>query len=75
MMNFCVVNPDGIIENVIVCDDDATAKEFGAVPGYEGARIGDPYVAPPPQPTAMDRLSAGDLYSHDDGHADGGLIR
>ena len=28
MMNFCVVNPDGIIENVIVCEDEATAKEW-----------------------------------------------
>lgn len=63
MMNFCVVNSDGIIENVIVCDNDATAKEFGAVPGYEGARIGDPYVAPPPQPTAMDRLEAQVTYT------------
>lgn len=63
MINFCVVNPDGIIENVIVFADEATAKEFGAVPGYEGARIGDPYVAPPPQPTAMDRLEAQVTYT------------
>ena len=34
MMNFCVVNPDGIIENVIVCEDEATAKEFGASCDY-----------------------------------------
>lgn len=63
MINFCVVNPDGIIENVIVFADEATAKEFGAVPGYEGARIGDPYVAPPPQPTALDRLEAQVTYT------------
>jgi hypothetical protein len=63
MMNFCVVNPDGIIENVIVCEDEATAKEFGAVPGYEDARIGDIYIAPPPQPTAMDRLEAQVTYT------------
>jgi hypothetical protein len=63
MMVFCVVNSDGIIENIIVCADEATAKEFGAVPGYEGARIGDQYVAPPPQPTALDRLEAQAVYT------------
>lgn len=63
MMNFCVVNPDGIIENVIVCEDEATAKEFGAVPGYEDARIGDIYIEPPPQPTALDRLEAQAVYT------------
>ena len=55
-MNFCVVNHEGIIENVIVCDDDATAKEFGAVPGYEGAAIGEKYSPPPPPPTTEERV-------------------
>lgn len=75
MINFCVVNPDGIIENVIVFADEATAKEFGAVPGYEGAgseihtshRLRSHRTGP--------AGGAGDLYGHDDGHADGGLMR
>ena len=39
-MNYCIVE-DGIIVNIIVCEDDATAELFGAVASYEGARIGD----------------------------------
>ena len=37
---------DNIITNIIVCADDATAASFGAVPSYDGARIGDPYDPP-----------------------------
>ena len=52
---------DNIITNIIVCDDDATAASFGAVPSYDGARIGDPYDPPPPpepEPTLDDRVSS-----------------
>ena len=41
-MNYCIVE-DGIIVNIIVCEDDATAELFGAVASYEAARIGDVY--------------------------------
>ena len=41
-MNYCIVE-DGIIVNIIVCEDDVTAELFGAVASYEGARIGDTY--------------------------------
>lgn len=37
-----------------LCGSDEAAAEFGAVPSYEGARIGDPYAptaAPAPAPT------------------------
>lgn len=54
-MNYCIVH-NGIIANIIVCEDDATAAEFGAVPSYEGARIGDVYAPPPPPPTLEERV-------------------
>ena len=41
-MNYLIVK-DGVIANIIVCDDDWTAEKFGAVPSYEGATIGDAY--------------------------------
>ena len=63
-MNYCILNDDNIIENIIVCEDDATAEAFGAVPSYDGARIGaaydppDPEPAPEPEPTADEVLNA-----------------
>ena len=42
-MDYCILNDETIIENMIVCEDDTTAELFGAVPAYEGARIGDVY--------------------------------
>lgn len=47
-MNYCIVK-NGIIDNIIVCDSAEVAAEFGALPGYDGAAIGDIY-APPPAP-------------------------
>lgn len=55
-MTYLIVT-DNIITNIIVCADDETAASFGAVPSYDGARIGDPYDPPPapdPEPTAED---------------------
>ena len=42
-MNYCIVDENGIITNIIVCADDETAKSLGAVKGYDMARIGDLY--------------------------------
>lgn len=59
-MNYCIVNAENIIENIIVCEDDAVAAEFGAVPSYDGARIGASYDPPPepePAPTTDDRVA------------------
>ena len=45
-MNYCIIDENGIITNIIVCADDETAKSLGAVKGYDMARIGaqyDPY--------------------------------
>ena len=42
-MNYCIVDENGIITNIIVCADDETAKSLGAVAGYPSAVIGDRY--------------------------------
>ena len=59
-MDYLIVSDD-IITNIIVCADDATAASFGAVPSYEGARIGDAYdppLASDPEPTEIEQLRA-----------------
>lgn len=59
-MDYLIV-ADNIITNVIVCADDAVAASIGAVPSYDGARIGDPYdppLAPDPEPTEVEQLRA-----------------
>lgn len=48
-MEFCIVNADGIIENIIVADEDFAA-EIGALPYYDGADIGAAYAPPEPDP-------------------------
>ena len=53
-MDYLIIT-DNIITNIIVCTSDEIAAQFGAVPSYDGARIGDPYAPPPPpepEPTA-----------------------
>lgn len=57
-MNYCIVNPDGIIENIIVCESDEVAAQFGAVASYDGATIGEAYSPPPPPPTTEERVAA-----------------
>lgn len=57
-MDYLIIT-DNIITNIIVCASDEIAAQFGAVPSYDGARIGDPYEPPPapepePEPTAED---------------------
>ena len=61
MKEYLILSNDNIIENIIVCEDDDTAEAFGAVPSYDGARIGDVYNPPPapePAPTTEDRVAA-----------------
>lgn len=59
-MNYCIVNSDGIIENIIVCESDEVAAQFGAVASYDGAAIGGAYTppAPEPEPTTEERVAA-----------------
>ena len=42
-MNYCIVDENGIITNIIICEDDETAKSLGAVVGYPSASIGSKY--------------------------------
>lgn len=49
---------DETIVNMIVCENDTTAELFGAVPAYEGARIGDIYQPPIPPPTLEARVAS-----------------
>ena len=61
-MDYCIVNSEGIIVNIIVCEDAATAEAFGAVASYAGARIGEKYESPIPV-TQLDRLEAQSTYT------------
>lgn len=51
----CLIVRDGVIVNIITCPDEATATNFGAIPSYEGAKIGDIYS---PKPTTEEILYA-----------------
>lgn len=58
-MNYCIVNDENIIENIIVADEEF-ASAIGAKEGYDGAAIGDTYSppAPPaPPPTIDERVT------------------
>ena len=48
---------NGVIVNIIICEDDETAALFGAVPSYDGAAIGDTYSPPAPPPTIDERVT------------------
>lgn len=47
-MDYCIVNADGIIENIIVADEEFAA-EIGALPSYERAIIGTAYNPSAPE--------------------------
>ena len=55
-MEYCIVNAEGIIENIIVADEEF-AQEVEALPMYYGAGIGQKYD-PPVQPTLEERVTA-----------------
>ena len=60
-MNYCILDDDNAIINIIVADNDEIAAQFGAVPSYDRARIGDHYNPPPepePEPTDTEVLNA-----------------
>lgn len=59
-MDYLIV-ADNTITNIIVCASAEIAAQFGAVPSYDGARIGDPYdppLPPEPEPTEIKQLRA-----------------
>ena len=47
-MDYCIVNADGIIENIIVADEEFAA-EIGALRSYERAMIGTAYNPSAPE--------------------------
>ena len=49
-MEYCILNDDRTIANIIVCKNDESAAWFYAVPSYKTARIGDIYDPPEPIP-------------------------
>lgn len=55
-MNYCIVNDENVIENIIVADE-TFAELIGAKPSYDGAAIGDTYSPPPPPPTIDERVT------------------
>ena len=60
-MDYCIISDDDLITNIIVCASDEAAAQFGAVPSYDGARIGGTYAHPPapePEPTEVEHLRA-----------------
>lgn len=54
-MNYCIVNDENIIENIIVADEEF-ASAIGAKEWYDGAAIGDAYSSPVPPPTIDERV-------------------
>ena len=55
-MNYCIVNDENIIENIIVADKEF-ASSIGAKESYDGAAIGEAYNPPPPPPTIDERVT------------------
>ena len=48
-MNYCIVE-NGVITNIITCENDKIAAEFLAVASYDGAQIGNAYTPQSPLP-------------------------
>lgn len=56
-MNYCIVNDENVIENIIVADEEF-AESIGAKPSYDGAAIGESYNPPAPDPTWNEDVDA-----------------
>ena len=41
-MKYCILE-NGIVTNIILCDDEESANKLGAVTYYDGAKIGSKY--------------------------------
>lgn len=41
-MKYCIVE-NGIVKNIILCDNEEAANKLGAVTYYDGAKIGSKY--------------------------------
>ena len=56
-MNYCIVNDENIIKNIIVADE-TFAESIGAKESYDGAAIGEAYNPPSPDPTWNEDVDA-----------------
>lgn len=54
-MEYCIVDSNGVIVNIIVCDSEIIAEQFGAKKSYNGATIGCNYK-PPYVPTVDEQI-------------------
>jgi len=63
-MNYCIVNSDNIITNIIVAEE-SFAESIHALPYYEGAQIGGEYAPPEEEvvPTQLDIIEAQVTYT------------
>lgn len=61
-MNYCILDSEKIIANIIVCKSSEVAADLDALPSYDGAKIGDKYNPPIPI-SQMDRLEAQMTYT------------
>lgn len=71
-MNYCIVNAENVIENIIVADE-SFANEIGALPYYEGADVGAVYAPPQPEPelSVWDELDAAYQQGYNEGYVEG----
>lgn len=46
-MNYLIIE-NNVITNIIDCANEEIAAKFGAIPSYDGAKIGDKYSLPSP---------------------------
>lgn len=58
-MDYCIVNEDGIIENIIVAESPDVIPGMTLLESYDGASIGDIYAPPEPEhePTETELLA------------------
>lgn len=61
-MNYCILDSEKIIANIIVCKSSEAAADLDALPSYNGAKIGDKYDPPIPI-SQIDRLEAQTIYT------------
>ena len=70
-MRYAIVDENGMITNIIICESDEIAAQFGAIPVCEDLGPGDEYAAPIPEPVAepvpeatqLDRIEAQITYT------------
>lgn len=54
---------EGIIKNIIICENQKDATVFDAVPYYKDATIGEQYHEPMLEPTHLDKIEAQIMYT------------